>query len=426
LVFSAKPLGQRGSGDPLTEIWDHDLRDLAETASSGEVVAIKVGGKKPTPPGRLDYFFGLYHDASNDDRDMPWNNGESFHWTNWARYSPDVWDNLCIALLPNEDRQRRGSALIEHVAVRKGGTRLFDSRVTTSYSNGRPIDPRFKPRDLWPGANGRRYPLLNLADHMERFRNDYYELGNNPILTFAYSELGQRDKRKYTNQPVDAWCSEFVCFVYRSNGIPAPDPNSGDIGPTKMTEFCEESGQIYPATEVAQWPDARKRATIKPGSFVLKADRDGTHSIIFTTWNVNAWGRITGYAGISGNNGDESVRAHNEEAFSTPAEAAVAKHEPFFCVLRPSIRGRVCWARSMGFHSNRGLAGASVQVGERSTTTDSGGLFDIEVEPGYHTVTVFHPASVRPMTKNVHVPRCGSVFVTIEMFPRRKPDWVFP
>ena len=56
------------------------------------------------------------------------------------------------------------------------------------------------------------------------------------------------------------------------------------------------------AREVAAWPDAKKLALIKPGSFVSILTGDSTHSIIFTTWVRDARKPITRYVGISGNN----------------------------------------------------------------------------------------------------------------------------
>lgn len=53
---------------------------------------------------------------------MPWNNGKDFHWKGWDEYSPDIWDNICIACLPPEGRSGPVSAAtITSVTIRKGG-----------------------------------------------------------------------------------------------------------------------------------------------------------------------------------------------------------------------------------------------------------------------------------------------------------------
>jgi hypothetical protein len=136
---------------------------------------------------------------------------------------------------------------------------------------------------------------------MELFRDAYYELDRNPILTLAYSDLGQTDKRKYANRGT-SWCSEFASYVYRQNGILTPDPNAADVHWKNMRAFFENNGAVYPAREVAQWPDRRKIETIKPGTFVsILTGENSTHSLIFSRW-VNDGGAISRYVGISGNN----------------------------------------------------------------------------------------------------------------------------
>jgi hypothetical protein len=162
---------------------------------------------------------------------------------------------------------------------------------------------------------------------MAAFRTQYYELGTNPILQLAYSDLGQTDKRKYARRG-NNWCSEFSTFVYRENGIPTPDPNQSDVHFRNMAESFRQHGRVYPMREVLEWSDAEKIAKIKPGSFVSILLGDSTHSLIFTTWmKPEPDGRITKYAALSGNN-KGMVWAHDplslpsaDQFRSMPAEA---------------------------------------------------------------------------------------------------------
>ena len=82
----------------------------------------------------------------------------------------------------------------------------------------------------------------------------------------------------------------------------SPDPDRGDVHWRNLRAFFEKSGRVYPASEVAKWTDAKKRETIRPGSFVSILIGDSTHSILFTGWVAPRDGPITQYVGISGNN----------------------------------------------------------------------------------------------------------------------------
>jgi hypothetical protein len=190
-------------------------------------------------------------------------------------------------------------AVVSDVAILRGDKVLYDSRAKASFPNKQRIDCSLTPLDLTPKQG--RHPVLNLGKRMELFRRSYYELGDNPILNFAYADLGQTEKRKYANRG-NAWCSEFASFVYRSNGLMTPDPNRGDIHWRNIREFFEKNGKVYPAREVAKWSDAKKRETIRPGSFVSLKIGESTHSVIFTTWVQERNGPITRYTGVSGNN----------------------------------------------------------------------------------------------------------------------------
>jgi hypothetical protein len=286
LIFSAKPL--RDARRLLNEM---PSSELAVMRSTDERVIIKVHGKPAARDGRLVYAFG-----TKNDSDRPWNNGTEFRWQDWEKFSPDVWDNIAIVAAPESAGQK---LWVTGVTIRKGGHLLFNSHARASYPNKRRMDASFPRFGLTPG-NGRA-PVLNLAAPMNRFRRDYYELGNNALLLAAYADLAQTEKRKYARRGGN-WCSEFATYVYRVNHLATPDPNRGDVHWKNMREFFEKSGKVYSAREVASWPDQRKLALIKPGSFVSILIGQETHSIIFTTWVREPGKPITSYVGISGNN----------------------------------------------------------------------------------------------------------------------------
>jgi hypothetical protein len=284
LIFSAQPPVD-AKGQLVTSMSEAEIRGLKKT---NEQVAMRVQ-RKVAAGGELEFAFG-----TADDGSMPWNDGREFDWKDWEKYSPDIWDNLSVLAAPGE----RGQMLVNDVTIHRGGKVLFDSRARASYPNKRPVDAALKALDLAPRQGN--HPVVNLGKRMQQFRREYYELGDNPILNLAYCDLAQTDKRKYANRG-NNWCTEFTCYIYRQNGIMTPDPNRGDVHWKNMRAFFEQSGQVYPAREVAKWPDEKKRGTIKPGSFVSILIGDSTHSIIFTTW-VSERGRMTRWVGVSGNN----------------------------------------------------------------------------------------------------------------------------
>jgi hypothetical protein len=283
LVFSAEPL-KDSRGAPAARL---TVPDLAAMKSHRDRLALNLYSKQVSGSGQLEYAFGNTADGS-----APWNAGPDFRWGDWEQYSADVWDNLSIA-------SPGGPAVITDVTVTRGGKLLYDSRARKSFPNGYSINPAFPPADLTPQQGS--YPVLNLGSRMERFRRDFYELGSSQILRTAYSDLAQTDKRKYANRG-NAWCSEFSSHVYRQCGIMTPDPNRSDVHWKSMRAFFQQSGQVFPAREVASWPDERKIAVIKPGSFVSILIGESTHSIIFTGWVTGRGRPITTYVGVSGNN----------------------------------------------------------------------------------------------------------------------------
>lgn len=290
LIFSAEPLAD-ARGRPVK---DMTLDELRSFENGSDRVAIKVYGKPQTRPGRVDVFFGTAQDA-----DRPWNDGRDFDWQDWEKHSPDVWDNLCVVPSPPAGGGRGSYAVVTDVTVRRGGKKLYDSRARETYPNKRPMNVSFKPFSAAP--KGDRFPVLNLADEMARFRREHYEIGDNAVLSLAYGDLAQTDKRKYARRG-NNWCSEFATSCYRRSGIATPDPDAGDVHWKNMREFFERNDRVYPAREVAGWSDREKAERIKPGSFVSILLGESTHSLIFTTWIAEPGRPITHYAAISGNN----------------------------------------------------------------------------------------------------------------------------
>jgi hypothetical protein len=288
LIFSAKPL-RAENGQLLTAFSEEQL---ARLKSQPEMLVLRVHGIHAAG-GQFEYSFGTGADAN-----MPWNDGREFHWKDWEKYSPDIWDNLCIAAGVGAG-ERSASGVITDVTVHKGGKVLYSSRLKQSYPNKHRIDVSLTPVDVTPRAG--RHPALNLALRMEQFRRDYYELGNSRILALAYSDLAQTEKRKYA-QRGNNWCSEFSSYIYRKNSVMTPDPDRSDVHWKSMRTFFQQSGKVFSAREVAAWSNEKKLATIKPGTFVSILIGDSTHSIIFTTWVIERGKPITKYVGVSGNN----------------------------------------------------------------------------------------------------------------------------
>ena len=292
LIFSAKPLTDE-RGRPVQSM---TASQAAGFVNSEDQLAIRIYGKPLSRQGRFDVFFGTEADA-----DMPWNDGRDFDWKDWEKYSPDIWDNLCVVPVPppGTSGNTRAFAVINDVTIRRGGKVLFDSRARESYPNKRPVRASLKP--FTAAVRNGRYPVLNLSANMESFRTQFYELGENPILNLAYSDLGQTEKRKYASRGSN-WCSEFATYLYRQCNIMTPDPNRSDVHWRNMREYFEQNGKVYSARDVAGWTDAEKIKRIKPGSFVSIALGDTTHSLVFTTWVIERGQPVTRYTAISGNN----------------------------------------------------------------------------------------------------------------------------
>jgi len=286
LIFSAKPI-------PAT-MDRAQLQSLVTKRNRKDLLILKMHGKEATKPGRFDYFFGTIHDPNR-----PWNNGDDFHWQDWENYSADLWDNIAVAYEPPPNKKFTKVA-INHIVIRRGGMRLFDSRAKNSHPNKHKILFPVSKRNLWPTTD--KYPLLCLGRLTRDFKSQFYELRGD-ILKMAYGDLGQTDKTKYANRG-HAWCSEFASYIYRANGIDTPDPNAMDVHWKNLRAYFEKNGTVYTQREVSGWSNNMKRKLIKPGSIVSILTHEGksTHTIIFTTWRYNKGKAIESYTGISGCN----------------------------------------------------------------------------------------------------------------------------
>jgi len=286
LIFSAKPI--------LATIDRAQLQSLVTSKNRKDLLILKMYGKDATQAGRFDYFFGTKYDPNR-----PWNNGDDFHWQDWANYSADLWDYIAVAY-ETPSNKKHTKIYIDHIAIRRGGMLLFDSRKKESYPNKYRFAYHIPKINLLPTRN--KYPLLCLGKMMKDFKSKYYELRGD-ILKTAYDDLGQTDKTKYANRG-HAWCSEFASYIYRTNGFDTPDPNAMDVHWKNLRAYFEQNGTIYTQREVTGWSDDMKRKLIKPGSIVSILTHEGksTHTIIFTTWIYNKDKAIESYAGISGCN----------------------------------------------------------------------------------------------------------------------------
>ncbi|WP_319548556.1 hypothetical protein [Desulfogranum marinum] len=285
IIFSAKPLG--------ASISQSELSRYLHQQTNPEVLALKFSGKAINKNGRVEYFLGDRFDSQK-----PWNDGTHFHWQDWGKFAPDIWDNIAIAYEPA--KQDSSEVVIANVAVRRGGQLLLDTRRKYSYPSKNRIATNLPNINLYPKKG--IYPLLPLRDVMKQFREGYYELSGD-ILKTAYNDLGQTDKDKYAKRGKN-WCSEFAAFVLRENNLDAPDPNKSDVHWRNLYEYFKKNGQIYSCREVDNWPDEKKKRLITPGTIVsmLTNNCNSTHTAIFTQWIPKNEGEISKYTAISGNN----------------------------------------------------------------------------------------------------------------------------
>jgi hypothetical protein len=304
LVFSKSPLHE------LTENSNNLIlqKDLQKIGQSKTALILKLGEKSATAKNRFDYFIG-----SIRDQDKSWNNGTQFEPARWQHYDDDIWDNISVIYYSTSEKS---SLLLTDFVVRRSGVTLYDSRIKHTFLNKNPVDFKFKPQMLEKSLDG--FKIADFSSAMKIFRNDFYELQQNPLLNDAFSDLAQTDHKKYTKIS-DGWCSEFVAYIYRKQGYALPDPNSKEINWFILKSSMEKTGgTIYPLKEMHNWTEAEKIQRIKPGSIVSIVTGGGTsHTLLFTQWNKLE--QYSSFSAISGNN-NSMVWPHHKIKLPLPTE----------------------------------------------------------------------------------------------------------
>ena len=304
LVFSKYPLHEWNKNE------DNLIRkkDLQQLDQSRTALVLKLNGKSAINKNRFDYFFGNIR-----DQDKSWNDGRQFQSTRWQEYDDDIWDNISVIFDPALDKS---TLLLTDFVVRRGGITLYDSRVKHTFLNKFPADFQFSPRKLEKNLDS--FKLADFGSAMKIFRNDFYELEQNPLLTDAFSDLAQTDQKKYTKIS-NGWCSEFVAYIYRKQGYLLPDPNSKEINWFILKSSMEKlGGKIYPLKNIYKWTEAEKKERIKSGSIASIVTGTGTsHTLLFTQWNK--LDQYSSFSAISGNN-NNMVWPHQKIKLPLPHE----------------------------------------------------------------------------------------------------------
>ncbi len=156
------------------------------------------------------------------------------------------------------------------MTLRRGGKLLYDSARRSPIRTSGPSASDFRRSRFGRRASGIRSSISRTR--WRKFRTEYYELGESPILKLAYSDLGQTEKRKYANRGTTGAAS-FASHVYRESGFMTPDPNKGTSTSGTWRTHLQGERNVYPMREVARWSDGEKRAKIKPGLVRLDPDR---------------------------------------------------------------------------------------------------------------------------------------------------------
>ncbi|WP_153020162.1 hypothetical protein [Paramesorhizobium deserti] len=224
------------------------------------------------------------------------------------------WRGIAIIYrMPDNDTAERLA-----VQVRRGGNWLLNTEETASQLNKHALQSsEFAPLHHTT-ADG--YQVLDLSTAIHIFKNLYYELDGNPVLTAAYADLGNVDFRKYSDAAQVAWCSEFAVYIQQAIGRPAPAVRDREINGRFLYRFYQKAGaRAYGFEEMAQWTPEERRKRLPPGSIVSIATVGvGGHTLILTAWK-EADGLLT-FSAISGNT--KGTVLHNSEIRipSLPAE----------------------------------------------------------------------------------------------------------
>ena len=290
IIFSSEPIDESINRD--------EFQRRLKAKDDPNYLILKVGNKQPVSPRKYSYLFGTLY-----DKNASWNNGNQFHWKDWEYYSADIWDNIGIAYVPENENSQSIFIQVDKVVVRRGSNLLLDTRKEYSFPNRQPMSIKLPEKQL--GILKGTVQVLDLSREMELFKQHYYELSGN-ILKDAYSDLGQTDKNKYTRRG-DNWCSEFISSIYRQNNIISPDPNRVDVHSGNLKWFIRKNGKVYTFKKIKKWNNEKKRSRILPGSIVSICINNckTTHTLLFTSWIEDPDTKeLNSFTAISGNNKD--------------------------------------------------------------------------------------------------------------------------
>ncbi|WEX08257.1 hypothetical protein [Chelativorans sp. AA-79] len=195
------------------------------------------------------------------------------------------------------------------VQVRRGGNWLLNTEATVSALNERTIQPAEFAPARYSTADG--YKVLDLSRAIPIFKNLFYELDENPVLTAAYDELGNIDFRAYSDLAQVAWCSEFAAHIQEAAGRTAPAVRDREINGRFLFRYYRKIGaHAYGFEEIAGWTPEERRRRLPPGSIVSIATVGvGGHTLILTAWKE--MDGLQTFSAISGNT-SRTVR-HNSE-----------------------------------------------------------------------------------------------------------------
>nr|MBL0721895.1 hypothetical protein [Sulfurovaceae bacterium] len=274
-----------------------DEKELIRVKNSNQkdILVIKLHSKKAVKQHKYHYFFG----NRQEDKDRSWNNGVDFSWKDWKKYDADIWDNIAVVYIPQNEVKYK-STYLTNIVIRRGNFTLLDTRKKTSLVLKRKIS--FKVQQVDDVLPENLYYIYHFGNMIRRFKEEFYET-KSPIIKLAISDLGQTDKTKYVSRGKN-WCSEYAAYLYNKNGIIAPNPNTKDLHFKNLKEFYKINGKVYSYFDVNSWSDLQKQSTIKTGTLVSFCTNncENAHTVIFKSWLKNRENKITHFSAVSGNN----------------------------------------------------------------------------------------------------------------------------
>lgn len=323
LIFSASPLTNTDGSFRDTISWAQ-LTNLQQSCTTGGLVVLHVQGKTAGADLRtFEYRFGFSADETNS-----WNNGETFDWHNWNRFSDDIWDNLAVVLDP-ATQPPQGQLRVTNMVIIRNNETLFDSTRTKSFPSQRTMSVLLPLCNL--AATGGSLTLLNVAGLMKQYKLQYYE-ADNGLLRAACLELGQTDESKFA-RPLSAWCSEFASYVYMTNGFSTPNPFIQDVYWANLRTYFTNFGHIYTIRDVITWSDDTKQRLIVPGTIMCAVLANGnTHTFLFDAWRPAGTNGLTAFTAFSGNNAQcvhwhANVILPTTDSFTNMTSAELANYD---------------------------------------------------------------------------------------------------